>query len=165
MNVNDNLPAHLRGGEIRALRREFSTALATLHVLGQDLSSNLGILKLSQEFSSDLRLRNLQAASEDDVIHELRRVFSATSTVFLELRRGNLRLRSGQFVVELLLHIQQVGVIYCHSKFIVGQAPRLYNLPSEYMLQGHRYLDPPILGVQRRLRSKRRHPDSQNPHR
>ena len=43
---------------------------------------------------------------------------------------------------------QRVGVIYCHSKFIVGQAPRLYNLPSEYMLQGHRYLDPPILGVQ-----------------
>ncbi len=40
------------------------------------------------------------------------------------------------------------GVIYCHSKFSVGQAPRLYNLPSEYMLQGHRYLDPPILGVQ-----------------
>ena len=32
------------------------------------------------------------------------------------------------------------------------------------MLQDHRYLDPPILGVQRRLRTKRRHPDSQNPH-
>jgi hypothetical protein len=32
------------------------------------------------------------------------------------------------------------------------------------MLQGHRYLDTPILGVQRRLRDKRRHPDSQNPH-
>ena len=57
-----------------------------------------------------------------------------------------------------------IGVIFCHSKLIVGQAPRLYNLPSEYMLQGHRYLDPPILGVQRRLRDKSRHPDSQNPH-
>jgi hypothetical protein len=32
------------------------------------------------------------------------------------------------------------------------------------MLQGHRYLDPPILYVQRRLRVKRRHPDSQNSH-
>ena len=49
---------------------------------------------------------------------------------------------NGKFLFAL------VGMIYCHSKFIVGQAPRLYNLPSEYMIQGHRYLDPPILGVQ-----------------
>ena len=60
--------------------------------------------------------------------------------------------------------LSRVGVIYCHSKFIVGQDPRLYNIPSEYMIQGHRYLDPPIFDVQRRLRAKRRHPDSQNPH-
>ncbi len=32
------------------------------------------------------------------------------------------------------------------------------------ILQGHRYLESPILGVQRRLRVKSRHPDSQNPH-
>ena len=48
--------------------------------------------------------------------------------------------------------------LFATQKVIVGQAPRLYNLPSEYMLQGHRYLDPPILDVQRRLRVNRRHP-------
>jgi hypothetical protein len=32
------------------------------------------------------------------------------------------------------------------------------------MLQGNRYLESPILGVQSRLHARRRHPDSQNPH-
>ena len=32
------------------------------------------------------------------------------------------------------------------------------------MLQGHRYLEPPILGVQSGLLARSRHPDSQNPH-
>ena len=104
---NYNLRAILRGEEIRALRREFSATLVTLYVLGQEFSSSLGILKLSQQFSSGLQLRNVQPASEDDMLSELGRVSSATSSVFLELRRGNLRLRSGQFVMDLLFHVQQ----------------------------------------------------------
>ena len=48
-------------------------------------------------------------ASEDDVIHVLRHVYSSTSTVLLQLGRGNLRLRfrDEEFVVELMLHVQQ----------------------------------------------------------
>jgi hypothetical protein len=57
--------------------------------------------------SKDLRLRNVQPASEDDVIHELRRVLSTTSTVFFELRRGNLCLHGAHLALELLLHVQQ----------------------------------------------------------
>jgi hypothetical protein len=41
-------------------------------------------------------------ASEDDVIHMLRWVSSAISAILLELRRGNLHLRCGQFVVDYL---------------------------------------------------------------
>ncbi len=104
---NANLRAILRGEVIRALRREFSAALVTLYALGQEFSSTLGILKLSQQFSSGLQLRNVQLASEDDMLLELGRVSSATFTAFLELRRGNLRLRSGQFVMDLMLHVQQ----------------------------------------------------------
>ena len=104
---NDNLRTILRGEEIRALRREFSATLVTLYVLGQEFSSSLGILKLSQQFSSGLQLRNVQPASEDDMLFELGRVSSATSSVFLELRCGNLHLCSGQFVMDLMLHVQQ----------------------------------------------------------
>jgi hypothetical protein len=75
----------LRGEEIRALRREFSAALVTLYALGQEFSSSLGILHLSQQFSSGLQLRNVQPDSEDDMLLELGRVSSSTSTVFLEL--------------------------------------------------------------------------------
>ncbi len=86
--------------------REFSTALVTLHVLGQEYSTDLGILELSQEFSKDLRLRKTQPVSEEEVLHELRRVFSTTFTVIHELRRGNLRLRGAQLSLEL--HVKQV---------------------------------------------------------
>ena len=34
----------------------------------------------------------------------------------------------------------------------------------EIILQDHRYLDPPILDVQRRFRVERQHPNSQSPH-
>jgi len=53
-------------------------------------------------------------------------------------------------------------VIYCHSKDFMVQATRLCNLICN-MLQGHRYLEPPILGVQSRLGARRRHPDSPLP--
>ena len=61
------------------------------------------------EFCSGLGLHNVLPASEDDVIHVLRQVYSATSTVLLQLGRGNLRLRlrGEQFVVELMLRVQQ----------------------------------------------------------
>ena len=85
------------GEEFHELRRELSVALVTLHVLGKEISSrvssNLGILKLNSEFSSGLGLRNVLPASEDDVIHMVRRVSSAISEILLEVRRGNLRLR------------------------------------------------------------------------
>ena len=87
-----NVRAYLRAEEIRVLRREFSATLVTLHVLGQELSSKSEILMLSTEFCSGLGLRNVLPASEDDVIHVLRQVYSATSTVLLQLGRGNLRL-------------------------------------------------------------------------
>ena len=78
----DELRSYLRREEFREMRREFSTVLVTFHVLGDEISSRvssyLGILKLSSEFSSGLGLRNVPPASEDDVIHMLRRVSSAT---------------------------------------------------------------------------------------
>ena len=54
-------------------------------------------------------------------------------------------------------------LFYCHSKISVVQSNRPYDLKNFVMLQGHRYLDPPILGVQRR-RVKLQHPDSPPPH-
>ena len=104
---NDESRSYLRGEELRELRREFLAALLSLYLLGKESSSNSGILKLNSEFSSGLGLRNVLPASEDDVMQMLRRVSSATSTILDELRRGSLRLRCGQFVVDLSLHIQQ----------------------------------------------------------
>ena len=75
----------------------------------QEGTSKLEILMLSTEFCSGLGLRNVLPASEDDVIHVLRHVYSSTSTVLLQLGRGNLRLRfrDEEFVVELMLRVQQ----------------------------------------------------------
>ena len=82
------------------MRREFFTTLVTRHVLGQELS--------------------VQPASEDDVIHELRRVFSATSTIFLELRPGG---AICDFVADSLLWN------YCYmSNKCVGDASLSWNL-------------------------------------
>ncbi len=117
---NDELHSYLWGEELRELRRELSTTLVTLHVLGKELSSrvssNLGILKLMSEFSSGLGLCNVLPVSEDDVIHMIRWVSSTTSTILLELRRGNLRLRCGQFVMGLSLFVQHVGFLELESK-------------------------------------------------
>jgi hypothetical protein len=118
---NDHFRAILRGEEIRALRREFSAALLTLYVMGLEPSFSLGIHKLSQQFSSGLQLRNVQPASEDDMLLELGRVSSATSTVFLELT--HLRLGSGQFVLDLMSHVQQAcrrRILELKSKCAVG---------------------------------------------
>jgi hypothetical protein len=109
---NDESRSYLRGEELRELRREFLTTLLSLYLLGREFSSefssNSGILKLNNEFSSGLGLRNVLPASEDDVMQMLRRISSATSTILDELRRGSLRLRCGpEFVVDLSLHIQQ----------------------------------------------------------
>jgi hypothetical protein len=46
----------------------------------------------------------------------------------------------------------------------VGHCVTTLSPHNVVILQDHLYLDPPILGVQRRLRVKCRHPDSQNPH-
>jgi hypothetical protein len=129
---NDHFHAILRGEEIRALRREFSAALLTLYVMGLESSSSLGIHKLSHQFSSGLQLRNVHPASEDDMLLELGRVSSATSTVFhggtsplplfLELRCGNFRLVSGQFVLDLMSHVQQAcrrRILELKSKSVV----------------------------------------------
>ena len=70
-----SLRTYLRGEEIRVLRREFSAALVTFHVLGEEFSSKSEILILSTEFFSGLGLRNVLPASEDDVIHVLRQVW------------------------------------------------------------------------------------------
>ena len=123
ISYNDYFRAILRGEEIRALRREFSAALLTLYVMGLESSSSLGIHKLSQQFSSGLQLRNVQPASEDDMLLELGRVSSATSTVFLELRCGNLRLGGGQFVLDLMSNVQQAcrrRILELKSKSAVG---------------------------------------------
>jgi hypothetical protein len=134
---NDELRSYLRGEELRELRRELS---ATLHVLGKELSSrvssNLGILKLSCELSSRLGLRNVLPASEDDVIHMLRRVSSAISAILLELRRGNLRLRCGQFVVDLSPVIQQA----CRRRFLELESKRAAGLKIANSLRAPRSL-------------------------
>ena len=137
---NDELHSYLLGEELRDLRRELSTALVTLHVLGKELSScvssNLGILKLSNEFSSGLGLRNVLPASEDDVIQMLRWVSSAISALLLELRRGNLRLRCGQFVVDLSLLIQQA----CRRRFLELESKRAAGLKIANSLRAPRSL-------------------------
>ena len=65
-------------------------------------------------------------ASEDDVIHVFRWVSSATSTVLLELRRGNLSLylSSEQFVVELMLYVLQV----CRKRILELESERAADL-------------------------------------
>jgi hypothetical protein len=66
------------------------------------------------------------------------------------------------------LHVDFPHVITTET--VDDPTPRLTSVSDEWksspsaQIQGHRYLEPPILGVQRRLRVKRRHPDSQNPH-
>ena len=54
-------------------------------------------------------------------------------------------------------------LFYYHSKISVVQSNRSYDLKNFVILQGHRYLESPILGVQRR-RVKCQHPNSQPPH-
>ncbi len=134
---NDELHSYLLGEELRDLRRELSTALVTLHVLGKEISSrvssDLGILKLSSEFSSGLGLRNVLPASEDDVIHMLRRV---SSVLLLEIRRGNLRLRCGQFVVDLSLLTQQA----CRRRFLELESKRATGLKIANSLRDPRSL-------------------------
>jgi hypothetical protein len=49
--------------------------------------------------------------------------------------------------VQSFLTVLWVVCFIVTWKLIVDQAPRLCNLPSKCMLQGHRYLEPPILGV------------------
>ncbi len=65
-------------------------------------------------------------------------------------------------VVRLFIDTQN-RLVTLHSDLIQDHE-ETDNNPNFALIQGHRYLDPPILGVQRRLSTKRRHPDSQNPH-
>jgi hypothetical protein len=137
---NGELRSYLREEGLRELRLELSSALVTLHVLGKELSScvssNLGILKLSSEFSSRLGLHNVLPASEDDVIHMLRRVSCAISAILLELNRGNLRLRCGQFVVDLSPLIQQAR----RRRFLELESKRAAGLKIANSLRAPRSL-------------------------
>jgi hypothetical protein len=134
------LRSYLCGEELRELRRELSAALVTRHVLGNELSSRvssyLGILKLSSQFSLGLGLRNVIPASEDDVIHMLWWVSSAISALLLEVRRGNLCLHCGQFFVDLSLLIQQA----CRRRFLELESKRAVVLKIANPLRSPRTL-------------------------